>query len=171
MTRVMPRAVNLGTRLSFGLGTYKFYMEKPEVDFSGQNGSKRRVCGYIIPSWQRGIVWTHDQQVRLVESAWLGIPLGTMTYNRGVVYTSPFDNLLLDGQQRLFSLERYWKDEFDVFGYFWSEVPEDEKRGFENQTILGAYETRSDDERYLRSYYDLMNFGGVAHTDDQRATA
>jgi hypothetical protein len=34
---------------------------------------------------------------------------------------------------------------------------------------FSAYLTQSEDEAYLRGYYNMMNFGGTAHTEDQRA--
>ena len=79
------------------------------------------------------------------------------------------DGLLIDGQQRLRSLERYLDGEFPVFGYRWSEVTIVDRRFFEMSTIFACYVTETEDEDYLRSYYDMTNFGGTAHTEDQRA--
>ncbi|WP_425354940.1 DUF262 domain-containing protein [Oceaniglobus trochenteri] len=56
----------------------------------------RQVMGFRLPSWQRPLVWTEAQMVRLIESLWLGIPIGTYSY---VLNDDPAtDGLLIDGQ-------------------------------------------------------------------------
>lgn len=132
----------------------------------------RAVMGYFLPSWQRGLVWTAAQNMRLIESLWLGINIGTYTYNRSPRYdlTDPLDNLLIDGQQRLNAIQQYLSDAFPVFGWKWSEVSEPERRSFDMSTHFHCYITNSTDEAYLRGYYDLTNFGGTAHDKSERAT-
>jgi hypothetical protein len=51
----------------------------------------------------------------------------------------------------------------------WSELSTPEQRAFKSRHFH-CYITKSHDDSYLRSYYDLMNFGGVAHEESQRAT-
>jgi hypothetical protein len=127
----------------------------------------RVVMGYQLPSWQRGFVWTGDQMSKLIESIWLGIPIGTWSFNRN--YDRPdLDDLLIDGQQRLYAIERYLDDAFPVFGFKWSEVTRVDRRVFEG-TVFPSYITETDDEGYLRNYYNMMNFGGVAHKENERA--
>jgi hypothetical protein len=130
-------------------------------------GNPRVVMGYQLPSWQRPSVWTRDQEVSFMESVWKGVPLGTWTFNR-TTYCCPLDDLLIDGQQRLTALENYLKDAFPVLGYKWSEVTVVDTRFFDSLTF-GSYITETKDEDYLRGYYNMMNFGGTAHTEDQRA--
>lgn len=130
---------------------------------------RRMVMGYALPPWQRGIVWTEEQQIRLLESAWRGLNIGTYTINRSPKYEGRFDNLLIDGQQRLYSLQRYFKDQFPVFGYRWSEVTEVDRRGFLMSRHFSSYITKTDNENYLREYYNMMNFGGTAHKESERA--
>jgi hypothetical protein len=130
--------------------------------------SGRHVMGYNLPSWQRPFVWTRKQSIRLIESIWLGLNIGTYTFNRS--HTDPnYDNLLIDGQQRLASIQAYLSDEFPVFGYTWFEIGVVEKRSFVGRHFH-SFITQSTDDKYLRGYYDMMNFGGSAHEEDQRAT-
>lgn len=153
-----PMIVPMGQRRAFEADEYK----------TGNPHGYRVVMGYFLPPWQRPLVWTQEQKVRLIESAWRGLSIGTYTYNRAGL-GSPFDNLLLDGQQRLHAIECYLNDEFPVFGYRWSEVTEADRRQWEISTHFHSYITESEDEAYLRSYYNMMNFGGTPHTEDQRA--
>lgn len=131
----------------------------------------RVVMGYFLPPWQRGLVWSVAQQVSFIESAWRGIGLGTYTINRTRAFRHPLDNLLIDGQQRMYAIQCYLGDRFPVFGWHWSEVTEVDRRGWEMSTAFASYQTESEDEAFLRSYYDMMNFGGVAHNESERASA
>jgi len=162
--RRMPERANLGQHYACSMGQPMLNRLSSDFDI----GTRRSVMGYPLPSWQRPFVWTEAQSIRFIESAWMGLSLGTYTYNQTTA-GSPTDGLLIDGQQRMYSIEKYLNDEFPVFGYRWSEVTELDKRLFKTNTIFGCYVTSTEDEDYLRSYYDLMNFGGTAHTEDQRA--
>ena len=165
--RVMPDRFYLGqswnTCLSMPMLQRKEYLTG-KVTFEG---NPRVVMGYQLPSWQRPSVWTRDQEVSFMKSVWKGVPLGTWTFNR-TTHGCPLDDLLIDGQQRLTALENYLMDAFPVLGYKWSEVTVVDRRFFQNLTF-GSYITETKDEDYLRGYYNMMNFGGTAHTEDQRA--
>ena len=127
----------------------------------------RSVMGYNLPTWQRPFVWTQDQSRKLIESIWLGLNIGTYTFNRS--YNRPeYDNLLIDGQQRLKAIQDYLSNEFQVFGYHWGDLDRSEQRRFE-VCHFHCYITSSEDEVYLRNYYNMMNFGGVAHKESERA--
>jgi hypothetical protein len=161
--RLMPKKLELGENFASCLSSVIFNAEGGEYLTSG-----RSVMGYNLPTWQRPFVWTEEQSIKLLESVWLGLSIGTYTFNRS--HDNPaFDNLLIDGQQRLKAIQDYLSDEFKVFGYYWSELSRPEQLGFKGRHFH-SFVTKRDDETYLRSYYDMMNFGGTAHEDSQRAT-
>src|SRR3546814_14998333 len=86
----------------------------------------------------------------------------------------PTDRWLIDGQQRCNALWSYVNDEFPIFvgtehEHRWSDLNIVEQRFFRHIQI-GYTKLQSNDENHLRMVYDRLNFGGVAHTDDQRAT-
>lgn len=162
---VMPQPIKLGEHLQTTILAPHHNWEESGPDPLG----RRTVMGYPLPSWQRGLVWTEAQMVRLLESAWRGLSIGTYTINQSPQYRGEFDGILIDGQQRLYALQCYFEGKFPVYGYTWQEVTEIDRRGFLMGRHFSSYITRTDDEQYLRDYYNLMNFGGVAHTDDQRA--
>jgi hypothetical protein len=158
----MPEKISLGQMYNGPMSSATRFCSKDRFD--NPNGL-RTVLGWILPEWQRPFVWKEGQQVSWIRSVWLDIPLGTYTIN--MQYGSPYDGLLVDGQQRMRSLERYLNDEFTVLGYKWSEVTEVDRRFFEG-TIWQYYEVRTDDEDYLTNYYNLLNFGGTPHTKDNK---
>ena len=168
MNRIMPEAKNLGQHMSSTvLGPIHHWRDE---DPQPNPFSYRVVMGYFLPTWQRGAVWSQDQQVKLIESLWYGLNVGTYTFNRpGRGRGGPHDNLLIDGQQRLFSLQRYLENAFPVLGAYWRDVTDADRRGFEMTRHFHCYITDSTDEAYLREYYNMTNFGGVAHKESERA--
>jgi hypothetical protein len=169
--RKMPQRLDLGrpssATMAFPMGNLRDAIENPsKFNPRGQ----RTVMGFILPSWQRGLVWTDAQKIAFIESAWRGIPLGTYTYNQASI-GSPLDNLLIDGQQRMSAIEDYLGDRFPIFGCKWSELTDADRREWKLTVIFANYMTTSEDEDFLKSYYDLMNFGGTAHKETERATS
>jgi hypothetical protein len=129
------------------------------------------LLGYRIPDFQRPVVWNEARRIRFVESAWLGLGLGTYCVNeidgRGAK-AHPMDRLLIDGRQRLFALDAYFRDAFPVLGYRWSEITQLDRRRFRGRNFA-RIRIRLDDETTLRDLYDRLNFGGVPHEESQRA--
>lgn len=163
--RLMPDPVRLGEHLQTTILAAHHNWTESKTDAMG----RRMIMGYALPAWQRGLVWTPEQSTKLLESAWRGLNIGTYTVNQSPSYGGEFDNLLIDGQQRMWALQQYFEDAFPVFGYRWSEVTEADKRSFLMSRHFSSYLTKTDDESYLREYYNMMNFGGVAHKESERA--
>lgn len=142
------------------------------LDTDGYAG--RRVLGYKLPVWQRPEVWTDEQCVRFLESIWMGVGLGTFMVNySGSGVDDDTHLILLDGQQRMRAIERYWGDELAVVGddglsYFWSQLEDGEQAHFFRIPFPWVCTQYSTDEQ-LREAYNRHNFGGVAHTTGQMA--
>lgn len=133
---------------------------------------------YYLAPFQRPPVWTDEQSARLIESVHLGISIGSFVVSRvadedesGLFgFTSEW---LIDGQQRLRAIIRYLAGDLEVFigtpyQHRWDDLVILQQRRFKRTTV-GFIELESNDEDYLREVYDRLNFGGVTHTDDQRA--
>lgn len=154
----------------FALGNYSqtviMAAMMKDKEFPPANG-RRTVLEFILPEWQRGFVWTQDQSVALIESIWRGIPIGT--YSFVLKAGSPFDGYLVDGQQRMYALEQYVTNKFPVFGATYSELSSTDRRRFMMSHFPCYTIERDVDEKYLREYYNLLNFGGVNHTEQDRA--
>ena len=165
--RVMPERLYLGsswnTVMSLPMAQKSSY-GKGEVMFPR---GPRVVMGFQLPEWQRPLVWSTGQKISFIESLWKGVPVGTWTFNRSYK-NRKLDDLLIDGQQRLNAIECYLDDGFSVLGYHFSEVTRIDRRFFDCLTFP-SYITETEDEEYLKGYYNMMNFSGTAHTEDQRA--
>lgn len=148
--------------------------EETKLAYPGQ----RWLMGYALPPFQRPLVWDEGRMVRFIESAVLGLHIGTYVFNTadrfpdvevgGQTVMDITDQWLIDGQQRLTALEWFFSDRFQVFGMFWSEVGRMDRLKLLRQPFT-SFEISSNDPDYLRELYDRLNFGGVAHTPDQRA--
>ena len=165
--RLMPEPARLGQHMSSVVGQAVLHWQNKD-DRPENTLGYREVMGYFLPTWQRGLVWDQGQQVKLIESIWRGLNIGTYTFNR-TSKPHPYDNLLIDGQQRLYALQCYLENRFPVFGYRWADLTVPDRRGFEISRHFHCYITDSTDDAYLRSYYNMTNFGGTAHAEDQRA--
>lgn len=178
MTIAWPKKILDGSARAWSLD-HLYHNKQDNVRSAHYYGAQTWLLGYILPPFQRPVVWSEDRMIRFIESAVLGFNLGTWCYNNagdapmriinGREYFHRTDLWLIDGQQRLTALDRFFDDFFPVFGLFWSEVDTVRKRNFLSSTGFPAYETRIYDETALRDLYDRLNFGGVAHTADQRA--
>jgi hypothetical protein len=138
----------------------------------------RFVCGFPLPSWQRGFVWTVAQQQRFLLSIWQESDLGSYLINSWDMGDDgnfiPYSNILLDGQQRLTTLERYVKNEIavpDAGGTprLWADLDRVTQRRFGRVTFTRC-EVTLWDEALLRQIYDLRNFSGTAHLQSERAS-
>lgn len=176
---VWPKPFDHGQQSAFGVD----YLYRGFEDPSDRGDHLRLMVrggplllGFVIPPFQRAVVWDEARMASFVESLVLGIAPGTYTFNRQMERTRkdaegeyfPHDRWLLDGQQRLTALSRFWNDEFPVFGHYWSQVPRPDQRRLLNMPFP-AFQTRFTDEAAMRELYDRMNFGGIAHEEHERA--
>lgn len=168
----IPQRKQLGQHRAFNV-EYLIYCqeraENRECDWSD-----RSVMGLPLPSWQRPYVWDEVQQKRFIESIYLDLYHGVYVLN-GCDYNGKdgslkkFSGALLDGQQRITTIEKYFNDEFTVYGLYWSQLTKGEQRRFKNAPFH-CIEVSIWGEEELRELSDRLAFGGVSHEDEYRAT-
>ena len=128
---------------------------------------ERLLGKFILPPFQRPAVWTSDQQIKLIESIWDGLPVGAYVFNQSG-YHHATDGWLLDGQQRLTALLSYVAGGFPIYGYCYTELDRIEQRGFESRPF-GSIETRIMTEAECRVVYDRLAYGGTPHEPKEKA--
>ncbi|WP_415913432.1 DUF262 domain-containing protein [Neptuniibacter sp. QD37_11] len=173
----IPAKIDIGTYRDSDFDYIFHHWEKHQEEIkSGEplstDSAERYVCGYPIPSFQRDLCWTLEQEVRFIESCWLSGDVGTFTAHKCDWHSDasamPFSGWLIDGQQRLTSVERYWCDEFKVFGLYWSELTRLEQIRFK-RVKFAHYESSLWDEAKIRNLYNLKAYGGTPHRPEERA--
>jgi hypothetical protein len=123
---------------------------------------ERKLGWMVLPPFQRPPVWTTEQRIKLIESIWLELPIGAYIYNSPEQFQHPTEGWLIDGQQRVGALFAYVADEFPVFGYRYSELPEIERSAFRNKRFP-AIELTLTDAAELEDVYNRLAYGGTPH--------
>jgi hypothetical protein len=179
----MPQRFLSTTVSHYPIDVLARHLEKYLVDPSSTHDrypwAARFVMGMPVPTWSRGLEWNVGQQARFISAVWSGADLGSYLTND---WCEPADTgrtlaenseILVDGQQRLHSLEEYFLDRLavpDAQGQarVWSELGNGERKRFLS-TIFSHAKVSSGDEVALRKTYDLCAQGVVPRSFEQRA--
>ncbi|MBD8562428.1 MULTISPECIES: DUF262 domain-containing protein [Pseudomonas] len=161
------------------VGHWEKYLVDPSSAHEHCPWAARFVMGMPVPTWSRGLEWNIGQKSRFISSVWSGGDLGSYLTNdwyeseSGGRALAENSEILIDGQQRLHSLEEYFLDRLaipDAQGQprIWSELGNGERKRFLS-TIFTHMRVSSGDEAALRRTYDLCAQGVVPRSFDQRA--
>jgi hypothetical protein len=161
------------------VGHWEKYLVDPSSARDRFPWAERFVMGMPMPKWARGVKWNAGQQAGFITAVWSGGDLGSYLTNdwsepastgRALAENS---EILVDGQQRLHSLEQYFLDRLavpDTQGQarIWSELGNGERKRLLS-TIFTQTRVSSGDEGALRKTYDLCAQGVVPRSFEQRA--
>lgn len=161
------------------VGHWEKYLVDPSSAREHFPWAARFVMGMPVPTWARGLEWNLGQMSRFISAVWSGADLGSYLTNdwyepeSGGRSLAENSEILVDGQQRLHSLEEYLLDRLaipDAQGQprIWSELGNGERKRFLS-TIFTHARVSSGDEVALRKTYDLCALGVVPRSFDQRA--
>lgn len=123
------------------------------------------------PDYQRGHVWTREQQVAYLEYILRGGVAGQVTYNQMDPHDPECPYECLDGLQRLTAVYKFVHDELPVFnGILCSELARNSghtrlSRSYYFQVTVLNLPNKAD---VLRYYLD-HNSGGTPHSQDELA--
>lgn len=125
----------------------------------------------LNPNFQRGHIWTEEQQIAFLEYFFRGGKSGTTIYLNNPKWgvglrksdTSYNDYVCIDGLQRFTAFSRFYHNEIKVFGSYYNEFI-DSPRGHINIT-LNINDLQSEEE-VLKWYLD-MNSGGTPHSKEE----
>ena len=85
----------------------------------------------LNPDFQRGHVWTEEQQIKFLEFVLHGGKTGRILYFNNPYWhicrpkTGYTDFVCVDGLQRITAIQRFMRDEIRVFGLLYSEFEGD----------------------------------------------
>lgn len=158
MTRIMPQRLFVG---SSGRAFLHHLRKNYSSSIRPLSEGERYLGSFIVPVFQRSLVWTETQKVRLIESLYMGLPVGAIVWNQ-TLNAGPCDRWLLDGQQRVTAIIEWFDGVFPVSGYRYSELPDIERQHFDRMGIE-IIETDIADEATCREVYDRLVYGGTPH--------
>lgn len=132
------------------------------------------VSSYIInfgvdfnPPYQRGLVWDLVDEQKLIESIFNRVDIGKFVFIH-LGYHSDIMYEVLDGKQRLTALYRFYTDQFQYKGCYYSELPRELKYIFDDTPVAVAVSKKELlKEKDILNYFLKLNTSGkpmdVAH--------
>lgn len=156
------------------------------------DGKKADLLGFYLPPFQRPEVWTVKQKRSFIESVFVGNSIGSVVFVSTDIDATT-DGWLIDGQQRLTAVRDFLSNSFTIFNDIsWDDVKADipyannwydyqHKDDEGNVSIVSVTPLRhwrrscfdaviidETNEEYLKVLYERMNYGGTAHTEEDR---
>lgn len=122
----------------------------------------------LNPKFQRGHVWTEEQQIKYIEYLLRGGKAANVIYFnqpswQGTAITDYNDFVCVDGLQRLTAVLRFMNNEIKVFGSYYKEF--DDKLSFDVDLIFNINNLKT--EKEVLQWYVDMNSGGTPHTNEE----
>lgn len=126
----------------------------------------------INPDFQRGHVWTEEQQIKYIEYMLKDPQSGRAIYLNHPGWMSSWegDFVLVDGLQRLTAASKFLKNEIPVYGKYLNEIQFYEKRekGFLGQAVFfDIYISKLQTRKEVIQWYIDFNAGGTPHSNDE----
>lgn len=139
------------------------------------SSDERMLLSLVLPPWQRLIVWDAERQRAFIEGIILGFPPGAIvtvepdwtTGEDGSAKVLRGSNWLIDGQQRVTAIREFIEGRLSIFdGVRYGDMPRVEQlRRFDRVVLTRIVLPNSTNEDTLKRLYRRMNYGGVAHTE------
>ena len=124
----------------------------------------------LNPDFQRGHVWTAEQQIKWLEFFFKGGKTGRVVYfnkpdwNSSVPEGAYNDFVCVDGLQRITAIRRFINNEIPVFGSYLCEF--EDRPSMARDTIKININDLKTKKEVLQWYVD-MNAGGTPHSDEE----
>ena len=124
----------------------------------------------LNPKFQRGHVWTEEQQIKWLEFFLRGGRTSRIIYLnkpdwQGRVPDGAYNDFVcVDGLQRLTAIRRFMNGEIPVFGSYINEF--EDKMSLISDSIKVNINNLKSEKEVLQWYVD-MNAGGTPHTSDE----
>lgn len=126
----------------------------------------------LNPDFQRGHVWTEEQQIAFVEFLLRGGVTGRVIYFNSPAWGGTSERgdldetiLCVDGLQRLTACLRFMRDEIKVFGHKFSEFEGSPRMIHDLRLNVNDLKTRAE----VLKWYIEFNSGGTVHSKEEIA--
>ena len=141
------------------------YLEQTITDYEKEYNLE------LNPGFQRGHVWTEEQQKAYVEFFLRGGKTGRVIYFNNPMWEN-YDDIknydipmvCVDGLQRITALRRFLNNEIKVFGHFYKDI--EGKPRMINDGLKFNVNNLKTKKEVLQWYLDL-NTGGTVHSDEE----
>jgi len=134
-------------------------------------GAKANDDRYVIPEYQRELVWNLKNKQNLIFSIMNGSPIGEFIIAKDTVNKKQYYHIwtIIDGQQRINTLKEFVLNKFkDLDGRYFKDYSYREMtylcEGFTNFNIITVQDLTLKEQVEI---YLAKNVGGVIHTEEQ----
>lgn len=120
------------------------------------------------PRYQREIVWTHEQKLKLIKSIFEGLDIGKFVFiSNPYSEDREFGYEILDGKQRLTTILEFYNDEWTYEGYYFSELSTYLQYKFRDLSVFVA-EMRDGDatKENILEYFIRLNTTGTPMSEE-----
>lgn len=124
----------------------------------------------LNPDFQRGHVWTEEQQIKFLEFILQGGKTGRTLYFNDPYWhsvrpkTGYADFVCVDGLQRITAIQRFMNNEIPVFGMYHKDF-EGETDLIRHSMVLNVNDLKTKKE--VLQWYIQMNAGGTPHSIEE----
>ena len=119
----------------------------------------------INPDFQRGHVWTQDQQISFCEFIISGGKTSPILFNCVGWGDSGKEMVCVDGLQRLTAIFKLINNELKVYGHYLNEY--EDSKGFLLTTGIKLNINNLNTRKEVLKWYLELNGGGTPHTQDE----
>lgn len=121
----------------------------------------------LNPDFQRGHVWTENQQIKYIEHILKGGKTGKVIYFNHTGWNKDYkgDYVCVDGLQRLTAIQRFMNNEIKVFGIYLDEFEDKKIMLRKIDVIINVNDLKTRAE--VLKWYIEFNSGGTIHTEEE----
>lgn len=148
--------------VQWGLDQILFNIDALNEKLLDKNGKETDTDGLILnPDFQRGHVWTEEQQIKFVEYLFRGGMSGRDIYFNNASHLNNYEDpyLCVDGLQRLTACMKFARNELKIFGHYKKDF-----EGFIPQNVfLNVYINDLKTRKEVLQWYLELNTEGTPH--------
>lgn len=121
----------------------------------------------LNPDFQRGHVWTQEQQEKFIEYLLAGGKTGLDLYFNHPGWMNDFegDFVCVDGLQRITAIQKFLDNQIKAFGLHYNEFEDPLLTSISIKININDLQEKTD----VLKWYLEMNFSGTVHTQDEYA--
>lgn len=168
MSKIPPPIMH-ATTISSCVGEFMLSSPRTPHLYAGE----RALLGLVVPPFQRPAVWEIARQARFIESLFLGLN------STAIVVTDnewsndgrrlPQTSWIIDGQQRLTALAAFLSGELAIFDNVrFADLDAADRRRLDHAPLARIKVSYRTSEADLKTLYERLAFGGLAHSEDDR---
>ena len=148
---------------------YRVDVGLDQLEYILQQWDSRDMGNPLIlnPEWQRGHVWTKEQQISFMEFMLMGGTTGMNIYFNCSSWQGEYNTptYCVDGLQRLSAAIAFVRNEIPVFGTYFKDYKGRLRSLSHNRFVFNMLCLKS--KRELLNLYIMFNSGGVIHKPEE----